>query len=213
MKIVCISDTHGDHLLLKSLPEGDILIHAGDFTGYGTSKEVFKFNKWLGTLPYKHIIIIAGNHDKAMEKEAALSYFTNAHYLQDTSIELEGIKFYGSPYTPIFMRWYFMDDEKGLARRYENIPLDTDVVITHGPMRGIMDYVDNEYAAPRNVGSTSLFAKISSFYPKFHICGHIHSGHGVTTIGNGLGKQTTCINASLLDEAYDMVYSPITFDI
>jgi predicted phosphohydrolase len=96
---VCISDTHGMHRRLR-IPPGDVLIHAGDITMKGGKKEMLDFDLWLKELPHEYKIVICGNHDLCFEEtpELARSWLTNAHYLQDESITIEGLKFYGSPW-------------------------------------------------------------------------------------------------------------------
>ncbi len=108
-RIVAISDTHSRHNQFVDLPEGDILIHAGDATVQGKFDEVVEFNRWLGTLPYKHKIFVAGNHDFLFEKspEMARALMSNAYYLQDSFVVLEGLKIYGSPWQPRFHDWAF----------------------------------------------------------------------------------------------------------
>jgi Icc-related predicted phosphoesterase len=212
MNITCISDTHGDHKLLPDI-KGDILIHAGDLTGYGRLSEIKKLDKWFGTLDFKHIICVAGNHDTELQglpMEIKQELFKNAHYLEDTSIELDGIKIYGSPFTPIFMNWAFMANEETLKNKWDRIPIDTDIVVTHGPMYGVLDFIDNGYNPDPHVGSKSLLGRIMEISPKYHICGHIHDARGIKTIMNmAQTKETHCVNCSVLDDTYIMKYEPI----
>lgn len=110
MKLVCISDTHSLHWRLPAIPDGDVLIHAGDSLGQGTLENIEELNEWLGTLPHRYKIVIAGNHDWAFQEtpELARQALTNAIYLEDSSVEIESIRFWGSPWTPTFMDWAFM---------------------------------------------------------------------------------------------------------
>lgn len=143
MRIVCLSDTHNHHDFI-TVPDGDLLIHAGDLTGRGTMPEVLAVNKWLGTLPHRHKIIIAGNHDFGFEREPALfrSLITNAIYLQHEAVEVAGLKIFGSPYTPWFHNWAFnVQSPADMARHWSRIPDDTDILITHGPPEGVLDDV------------------------------------------------------------------------
>ncbi|MFN8672405.1 MAG: metallophosphatase domain-containing protein [Candidatus Sericytochromatia bacterium] len=140
-KIVCISDTHVQHRSLN-LPEGDILIHAGDISRVGKLNEIIEFNSWLGTLNYKHKIIIAGNHDFIFENDYNLSksLITNAIYLEDSGVEIEEIKFWGSPVSPRFYDWAFNRDRgEDINKHWAKIPKNIDVLITHGPPYGILD--------------------------------------------------------------------------
>jgi len=202
LKITCISDTHTKHRELD-LPGGDILIHAGDFMGAGRDPtELEDFVSWLASQPYNHKIFIAGNHDRILEEdpESALKIIKgfDVIYLQDSSCTIDGIKFYGSPWTPAFCNWAFQD--YGDINYYNNIPEDTDVLITHGPAYGVMDqYVMPTGGLSNNLGSEKLMDWIEENNPKLHICGHIHSGQGVN---DGYGEMTTFINASCLGEDY-----------
>jgi predicted phosphodiesterase len=104
-RLVLLSDTHTKHREILHIPDGDILIHAGDFSFSGSFQELFEFNAWLGTLPHRHKVVIAGNHDSCFErhKEMAIKELFHAHYLEDSGIEIEGIKIWGSPWQPSFM--------------------------------------------------------------------------------------------------------------
>src|SRR6516225_9872366 len=135
MKLVIIADTHGQHEEFI-VPPGDVFIHAGDFTAAGHPHSVGKFNNWLGRLPHKYKIVVAGNHelDWSTEKAAVL---TNAIYLQDSGTEIEGIRFWGSPWQPEFNNWEFnLPRGVALAEKWALIPPGTDVLITHGPPQG-----------------------------------------------------------------------------
>ena len=109
MKIVIISDTHGLHNELE-LPKGDILIHAGDITEYGTKEEVLNFLNWYSALDYSAKIFIGGNHDIYLDENPVdlLEILpSNVIYLRNSSREVNGIKFWGSPVSPDFMDWAF----------------------------------------------------------------------------------------------------------
>ena len=139
IRIVCISDTHGQHAKL-GVPDGDVLIHAGDFMAFGdTPKEIIDFNQWLGGQPHRHKIVIAGNHDWMFERHpgAAKELLGNAIYLENSGTELAGLKIWGSPVQPEFNNWAFNVARGAAIRRYwEMIPDSTDVLVTHGPPYG-----------------------------------------------------------------------------
>lgn len=101
MRLVCISDTHGLHRQI-SVPDGDILLHAGDLTTHGRSAELLNLNRWLGSLPHQHKIVIAGNHDFVCEAQAdqIAAILSNAIYLCDQATVVAGLTIYGSPWTP-----------------------------------------------------------------------------------------------------------------
>lgn len=208
MKFVAISDTHSRHYQLK-LPKGDVLLHAGDISSRGKKEEVLDFLNWLGNLPYKHKIFIGGNHDFYLEKEKPVTIQQllpkGVHYLCDSGIEIEGCSIWGSPVTPWFFNWAF-NRKRGLPikRHWDLIPPGTDVVLTHGPVYGIHDLVINE----KHVGCQDLLQTLTAIQPKVHVCGHIHEATG-NLQRNGI----RFINACQLNESYELVYKPVTFEL
>ena len=212
MRLICISDTHGLHDDIV-IPEGDVLIHAGDFCNWGRIGDVLKFNIWLGKLPHTHKLICAGNHDIYMQKQPVLarSLITNGIYLENEGVSINGINFYASPWTNIFMDWAFMKSEEELNKVFSKIPLKTDIIITHGPAYGHLDKVDKKYAnedSDFHVGSKSLLKHIKRVKPKYIFCGHIHCGYGESKIGD-----TLIYNVSTCNEDYKPVNKPIIIDI
>jgi Icc-related predicted phosphoesterase len=196
MKIVCISDTHNLHKNLK-VPDGDILIHAGDMTCIGGIDEIEEFNEWLGTLPHRHKIVIAGNHDVYFEEECtkAKLLITNAIYLNDGSVEIEGLKIWGSPISPNYQDWAF-NRERGAAIRkhWEMIPEDTDILITHCPPFGILDFNDKG----KHEGCQDLLEIVQQkIKPRLHVFGHLHDAHGQVQIG-----ETLFVNASMVNKIH-----------
>src|SRR5262245_49164674 len=175
MRIVCISDTHARHHL-SEVPDGDILIHGGDLTRHGSLEDVEDFDRWLGTLPHRHKIVIAGNHDFCFQNQPAeaRARLTNALYLEDAGCEIEGLKFYGSPWTPIFYDWAFMLPDAELAAKWALIPPGVDVLITHGPPHGILDWTNRG----EHAGSLTLLHRVYEVKPRLHIFGHIHEAAG-----------------------------------
>ena len=180
------------------IPDGDILIHAGDITAIGEKEIVTDFNKWLGKLPHKYKIVIAGNHDFCFENEhfQAETILTNAIYLKNSGTEIEGLKIWGSPISPISPKfgsdWAFSVERGPEIRKYwQQIPIDTDILITHCPPFGILD--KNGFGSLE--GCKDLLDIIQNqVKPRFHIFGHIHEAYGQVQIG-----QTTFINASMVD--------------
>lgn len=209
MKLVLISDTHTMHEDLV-LPQGDILIHAGDFTGRGQPHEVESFFKWLEeqSKNFKHIIFIAGNHDKSFEYKGTWvvnsikSLPKNVHYLEDSEIVIDGIKFYGSPWQPEFFNWAFnLPRGKELEEKWNMIPHDTDVLITHGPPMYMLDYTVRDMW---NVGCLNLYNRVIQVKPKLHVFGHIHEGYGIKE-----HEDITFVNASSVTYRYDLKNKPI----
>ncbi len=207
MKIIAISDTHKQYNKLK-LPKGDILIHAGDID-LDYLGDVVDFNNWLSTLPFKYNVVIAGNHDRCSyyNSNTTKKLLTNAIYLENSGCEIEGIKIWGSPITPRFMDWYFMEDRDKIHKYWDLIPKDTDILITHGPPFGILDYVKRGNILTQNLGCESLLETINKIKPKYHIFGHIHYSYGVKIIND-----TTFINCSVVDEDYEVVNKPMDFE-
>jgi Icc-related predicted phosphoesterase len=213
MKIVFISDTHGKHDILTSkaynniLGEGFCLVHAGDCTNVGKTHEIKEFLDWFSNTPFTHKIFIAGNHDFGFEKnhDIAPEYKEKGvHYLFDSSVEIEGIKFYGSPWQPEFYDWAFnLPRGEKLAEKWSKIPDDSDIVITHGPAYGM---VDNTISG-MNVGCHDLFHRLMKVQPKIHVCGHIHWSYGQKSF-NGI----EFLNASTLNERYEYENKPIVID-
>jgi Icc-related predicted phosphoesterase len=179
MRIVCVSDTHGYHELTR-VPDGDILVHAGDVCRYGGLEDVEEFNRWLGGLPHRHKVVICGNHDWCFQEKPAeaRARITNATYLQDSGCEIEGIRFYGSPWTPLFCDWSFMLSDEELATKWAAIPAGVDVLITHGPPHGILDFTNRK----EHAGSRTLFDRVFEVKPRLHVFGHIHEAAGQTEI-------------------------------
>lgn len=207
MKIVAISDTHNRHSKL-TLPQGDILIHAGDVTSQGKESQVKDFLKWFSKQDFKHKIFIAGNHDfffERMPEDYIQSLIPDdVIYLNDSGIEVEGIRIWGSPVQPWFYDWAF-NRQRGadIKKHWDLIPLSTDILLTHGPAYGLGDktiYGDR-------VGCEDLLQTIQKINPRYFICGHIHEAYGVIET-----EKTTFINASVLDVKYELVNQPIVFE-
>jgi Icc-related predicted phosphoesterase len=207
-RIVCLSDTHNRQGQFH-VPDGDILVHAGDLTGRGTLPEIAAVNEWLGRLPHRHKILIAGNHDFLFEEENLLarSLITNATYLQDSEASAEGVKIWGSPWQPWFYDWAFnLRRGEALREKWEMIPEDTDILITHGPPMGILD----EIASGERVGCEDLRDRLAgmSAPPGLHVFGHIHEAYGIER-----GPRTTHVNAAICDLGYRPVNPPIVIDL
>ena len=207
MRIVCLSDTHNCNNQI-SVPDGDVLIHAGDATIQGTIDEIVLFNEWFSNLPHQHKIFVAGNHDWLFEtyNAYALELLSDKIiYLQDSSVEIEKLKIYGSPWQPRFFDWAFnLNRGAEIAEKWKLIANDTDILITHGPPFGILD------ETPRGdfAGCEELRKKVEQIKPQLHIFGHIHYAYGkIEKFG------TTFINASNCDESYDPTNLPIIIDL
>lgn len=201
MKIVAISDTHWHYP--EDLPDGDILVFAGDASGIGTYDELTEFDNWMGTYrdKYRRILFTPGNHDYGFELGFKLK---NAEMYINESVVVEGIKFWFSPYSIKFGTWGFMKPEKELDKMWYNIPEFTDVVVTHGPPKGELDLNVASY----HIGSESLTRRIKEIKPRYHIFGHAHEAYGIIQEG-----VTTFCNVSLLNEYYMLVNKPTVLEI
>jgi len=211
MRIVCISDTH-NYLKEIKIPEGDILLHSGDATFYGYGHEVKPFGEWIRSHPHMYKVFVAGNHDRSFEdqpKKAAEWLGDGIIYLQDQAVELEingdKVKIYGAPWQPWFFDWAFniRPETGGLKAKWDLIPKDADVLVTHGPPYKLRD-VNRE---GEHCGDRDLRQAIQRVRPKLHVCGHIHEGYGVSRFGD-----TLIANASICNRKYKPVNKPLVFD-
>jgi len=207
MKITLISDTHSKHNQL-TLPKGDILIHAGDVSSRGNKREVKNFLNWFSKQDYKYKIFIAGNHDFFFEQENENIIQEiipeNIIYLNDSGIEIEGIKIWGSPIQPTFFDWAF-NRERGteIKKHWDLIPNDTDILITHGPPFGILD----QTVRGENVGCKELLIRVLEIKPKIHVFGHIHEAYG-----EAQKHDIKFINASVLNVRYQVTNLSVEVD-
>lgn len=206
IRVVAISDTHDLHDGL-TIPDGDILVHAGDLTFNGSLEDLERVNDFFGSLPHAVKLVVAGNHDFCLEKipRAARAVLTNCTYLQDEAFVWRGIKFYGSPWQPTFMDMAFnLDRGPEIRQKWDLIPPDTDVLITHAPPHGVRD----RNQAGQQEGCRDLLATVLRIKPAIHVFGHIHEGRGITR-----RQGITFANVSSCDGWYEPVHSPMTFDV
>jgi Icc-related predicted phosphoesterase len=225
IRFVCISDTHQKHADID-VPDGDVLIHAGDFSTKGDLKVVQSLAGFLKKLPHKHKLIIAGNHDVTFHDEyyaknwkryhkaeydvkeiqACLKDLQEITYLEDSEVIIEGVKIYGSPWLPSYHDWAFNLERGGevLKQKWEQIPNGTDVLITHGPPAKHGGFVDPK----TDTGCEDLLAAVQKIKPLVHVFGHIHQDYGVTK-----DEHTTYINACNLTTSYKVQNEPIVFDL
>jgi Icc-related predicted phosphoesterase len=211
-RIVCISDTHEKHDQVI-VPRGDILIHAGDFTYVGDLMRVRDFGKWLRAQPHKDKIVIAGNHDRSFESipqyaERALKDASGKgmHYLMEREVTVQGLRIYGSPWTPEFCNWAFNVPRGMLHEKWAKIPDGLDILVTHGPpSEDLGGVIPGEML---EVGDPELLERIQQVKPRLHVCGHVHTGYGLR---ERYGIKFA--NAAVLDEAYELAHKPIVIDL
>lgn len=215
MRLVFISDTHGLHDHVR-VPPADVLVHAGDFTNDIGQKSLREFLIWFERQPAPVKILVGGNHDGALEKWPDLAramiaeYSPSAIYLQDSGCEIDGVKFWGSPMTPTFFDWFFNRNRGAqIKRHWDMIPDDTDVLITHGPARDILDLTMDG----TREGCGDLRDAVARVRPKVHVFGHFHGAQGSVVLNHVDGSITHCFNASICSEAYKPVNAPHQFTL
>jgi len=258
LRFVCMSDTHSLTPHLKApIPDGDVFIHAGDFTRAGNPSEVREFNSWIGKLPHKHKIVIAGNHELSFDPRLSSEVvsrrshwqptqfgsgqdgktgmkedsettvqeedvpqstagpdkcqdvkkeLTNCTYLEDSCVEICGLKVYGTPHQPMYGGWAFnLVRGEACLEKWNLIPDDVDVLITHSPPLGFGDLTSTGVRA----GCVELLHSVQRrIKPKYHVYGHIHEGYGVRSDGKIL-----FINASTCDINYSPCNPAVVFDV
>ena len=188
MKLLHISDTHGKHKLLTGLPVADIIIHSGDVGMIGTEEEVIDFLNWFLDLPYRYKIFVPGNHDDCLMDAEISGLDNNCFILCNKGIDIEGIKIYG---VPAFTEYAITGEED----KYINlIPNNIDILVTHQPPYGILDYSDGVH-----YGAVLLLKRLREIKPKFHLFGHIHDAYGIEK-----GQYTLFSNSSVMDNNYQL---------
>lgn len=206
-RIVTLSDTH--NAVPANIPAGDVLVHCGDFTNHGREHEVVAFLEWFAAQPHKHKLVVPGNHEVGFDtpagfiKAKALFAEANVELLIDEARVIDGVKFYGTPYCngdrAVMWKWaFYVEHDQARADMWQNIPDDTDVLLTHAPPRGILDKYMNQH-----LGCPELAKRVSVVKPILHVFGHIHSAHG-----RHWNAHTEFINA-----AYNRAQKPLIFDI
>jgi hypothetical protein len=234
LKIIHISDTHGFHRNVK-VPFGDVLVHSGDISNRGEKFMVEDFIDWFVSQPHRYKVFIAGNHDICFDENHPLNinhlekkilgenFYAmkpswllgllenlpeNVFYLEDSGCEIEGVKFWGSPWTPWFYGEYWVFNKhryKDIREKWDLIPQGTDVVITHGPVQYKCDYVPQ---SQNFVGCSELDYVLQDIKPILHLSGHIHEGYGWAYNGN-----TEFFNGSILDVNYKISNDAWVIDI
>ena len=223
MIVDCVSDLHGH---FPKLDGGDLLIIAGDLTKTDRKDEYEAFDAWLRDQQYRKKVVIAGNHDNHLQNGYKIKY---GDYLQDSGIEFDGFKIWGSPWTKQFDHQnpkcmaFALETEQELANKWILIPNDITILVTHSPPYGILDLINDnpitewgQNPIKNHVGSSSLAAYIDLVKapPKLWIFGHIHEGYGREEViagnifRNGVHK-IQALNASHVNERYEPINPPI----
>lgn len=233
MKVLALADTHSKHSeltgyiqnLLDSDPSIKMIIHAGDAADVRDAlfnrQEFRRFAKWLQSFQVEYKVFVPGNHDVSIEYFPSLiSEFPDIHFLIHQELVVEGIKFFGSPFTPFFHNWAYNIHRNLLEQHWSQVPEDTHVLITHGPAYGIADKTN--IGLPKGVikgfGDLKLLHRIQEIQPKYHIFGHFHDTLTELTIKNyGIhyqeGIKTQFCNVSVVDTCRNIVNLPIILQI
>ena len=202
LRLVLLSDTHQLESEISQVPDGDILIHAGDFSFFSKSlKAILDFSHWLGELPHR-CVVVPGNHEFFLESDPTRrSLISNATVLINEGIEIQGLRIWGSPVTPLYGGAFGLSSSEDRRRLYAQIPEDIDVLVTHGPPYGILDSSPD---SGMHSGCRELFDAVMRVRPKLHVFGHVHGAHGIFQT-----DQTTFVNAAMLGVDGDLEDSPI----
>lgn len=214
MKILHISDTHGLH---GSLPESifdvDMVIHSGDCSNYKEPMknlmEVLVFLDWYRNLDVKHKIYVAGNHDTSIERRLVHEeHFGDVIYLEHKEVEIEGIRIFGSPYTPSFGDWAFMKQRHKLHYVWDSVDY-CDILVTHGPPKGVRDLTYNRDGELELCGDLALAKWVFRNQPRYHMFGHIHDMDGIHNQGvsNYSKCPTTFSNGSCVTDGKRIITS------
>jgi len=245
VRFVCISDTHSYEsktnlkgpTALEAIPEGDVLLHCGDFTNVGRLQEVEAFAAWFGLLPHKRKILIAGNHDLCLHPEtysttsarfggprrqnsdknyafeiyakarSMIEAIPNCEYLCDSGTSVEGISLWGSPWQPEFCDWAF-NLPRGQQCRQKWSTIPAGTDIVL-THGPPLGHGDMCQPQRNRAGCADLLEELQQrVKPKYHCFGHIHEGWGVTSDG-----VTRYVNASTCNLKYMPINRPIVFDL
>lgn len=195
MRLVIMSDTHMLHRRLV-VPAGDIVVHCGDWSGDGAVSDYDDFFSWFAELPHAQKILVAGNHDELMQQFNRLMRRripSSVTYLEDEGATVDGLRFWGSPWTPGIVPMAFTHGNRDdIDARWAKIPDDVDVLVTHGPPN---DLCDSNYGG-QHIGDPKLLARVEQVRPKLHVFGHVHESNGKVQRGG-----TLFVNAAIGDDS------------
>lgn len=153
MKIIVISDTHGEHRALGRL-SGDVLVHCGDFAlgERDQAAALAELDAWFAQQAFRHVLCVGGNHDFLVEARQARGQrvFQHAVCLEDQTVDIDGVRFHGAPWVPELTQWAHFRAAPALVEAWSRIPDDVDVLVTHTPPQGILDR--NSRGRPRKSG-------------------------------------------------------------
>jgi|JI9StandDraft_2_1071091.scaffolds.fasta_scaffold03007_2 Icc-related predicted phosphoesterase len=212
MRVWFISDTHNHHTELRIPSDIQIVVHCGDESESGNEwfnePEAREFFDWYSDLPIAIKVFVPGNHSTAIEKGlVSPTDYPQVHFLIHRSMEVHGLNFFGTPFTPKFFNWSYMRSREELDFVWQTIPDQVDILISHGPPKGFLDVTcDMHTRAPIHVGSNSLTKHVTQrIKPMIHAFGHIHDEKEIRNFGHVLDKGTNFINCSCCDVANQLV--------
>jgi Icc-related predicted phosphoesterase len=227
MKIIALSDIHGD---LIKVPKCDVVCICGDILPLNIQRDLVRswtwliceFTPWANSLKCDHVVFVAGNHDFIFEQchqvgsdiKNMWKDYPKIHYLIDESVEINGKKFYGTPWCPSLHNWAFYKSSEELTDVFSKIE-DCDVLLTHCPPKtGLTGTVlETNYNYMRDFGCQELTDAISNKKISWILSGHIHSGdHNIFKFDNGI-QYINIVNVSIKDESYRINYKPFKFEI
>ena len=205
IRVVLMSDTHGHHRDV-AVPDGDLLVHAGDFTYFnGSTRATRDFNDWLGQLPHGSKVVIPGNHDSGFVDLAFRELITEAKLLINEGTVMDGLRIWGSPVTPGDWGAFGPETADERERLFSQIPKYTDLLITHGPPQGILDHTTPK-GKPQ--GCEQLLAAVRRVKPRLHVFGHIHQRYAMFR-----SADTLFVNAALAGPDYNIARPPIRLEM
>lgn len=215
LRVVAFSDTHGHHRNVE-IPDGDLLIFAGDFTAQDSYVGVVHFGRWFSKLPHKYKVFVAGNHDWVFQKNYSFAkscFSSDVIILEDEGCEIENLSIYGTPWQPEFQSWAFNAAPDKLKIRYDAIPIGVDILITHAPARGFLDRVRLNTPEEEHVGCPILRERLEIVKPRYHIFGHVHEDSAWAIVPWSQTEHSLMYNVSICDEYYRVAFRPKVFDI
>lgn len=221
MKVLFISDPHTKEKFLKIPSDIEMVVCAGNIGTYRNpsmnANGVLDFLAWYRNLSIPHKVLIPGNHDTSIEGGLIdKKEFDGIHFLQHEMKTVAGLKIFGSPYTPSFGDgWAYNVPRSKLDSYWKSIPEDLDILITHGPPKGILDLTINQDGHPFQCGCKSLLNRIRAVEPRYHVFGHIHTESDCPNSGVFKHTQlkTTFINAAIVNLQYELINDGIILDI
>jgi len=210
LKIVCTSDTHNKHRHL-SVPDGDVLVVAGDISDTGRKEKLEEFNEWLGELPHKYKLVVSGNHDLLYEFDHGSmdNVLTNATYLENSEVTIEGLRIWGVPWKALhFGKKNNIEPELVGKTKWDLVPDGIDILITHIPPHGIRD----TKPGGRQLGSEPLLEALKRVKPRYHIFGHVHDQYGWHT-ETWDQHEIIFVNAAAIIDFGNALNPPLVFEI